>query len=390
VSRTGRPSGSDNGVVSLSDGTPPAERGSGAQRDVRVEPSDLDEQALSELDQSHSDSDQTASDHDQSASDADQSDSYSDQERADLEQGASDRDQAAADRESEINPGSDASRLAYETSRAVRAGASATRQATAIGRATTALDRTQQAARRDQTALLRDLTASARDLAAEARDRVAALQAEAVLIAKAAMDPAVWALAASAEEVRSQAAADRARAASDRERAAADRAQAAADRRQARVDLQGAHFDALTGAYVRDFGRIALQHVIERSLRSGEPFVLGFVDVDGLKALNDSEGHAAGDVLLQTVGNMLKSKLRPYDPIVRVGGDEFLCGLTNTSPDAAALRFEEIRAAIEDGPATGSITVGLASLVPGDTLDDITARADLDMYAHKAAHHRGA
>jgi diguanylate cyclase (GGDEF)-like protein len=202
-------------------------------------------------------------------------------------------------------------------------------------------------------------------------------------------DPAIRALVTNGGGLRKLAAADRAVAASDRKRASADRRQAAADRRQAQDDLQSAHFDSLTGVYMRDFGRVSLQEAIDRSRSSAEPFVLAFVDVDGLKELNDSKGHAAGDALLQTVGSVLQSKLRRGDPIARVGGDEFLCGLTNTELEVSQLRFEEIRAAVEHAAATASITVGLASLGASDTLEDITARADIDMYARKPRRTRG-
>jgi len=134
---------------------------------------------------------------------------------------------------------------------------------------------------------------------------------------------------------------------------------------------------------MRDLGGIALRHEIDRSRRSGEPFVLAYIDVDGLKELNDSQGHAAGDELLQAVVDAVQSKLRSYDPVVRVGGDEFLCGFTNTELDVAERRVAEIRDAVEHGPAAGSVTVGLACLVENDTLEDLTARADADMYQHR-------
>jgi diguanylate cyclase (GGDEF)-like protein len=257
------------------------------------------------------------------------------------------------------------------------------RKATASSGATMELARTRQATRRDETARLRDESAGSRDLAAEALDQIAGLQEEALLATQDSGHSTIRALVAASRGARGHAAADRAGAASDRERAAADRAKAAADGRQAHVDLQRAHLDSLTGVYMRDLGGITLQHEIDRSRRSGEPFTLAFVDVDALKELNDREGHATGDALLQAVVGALKSKLRSYDPIVRIGGDEFLCGFTNTELDAAQRRAEELRAAVERGPAAGSITVGLASLGPGDTLEALTARADSDMYSHR-------
>jgi len=339
---------------------------------------------LADLEQSYLNADQTASDGDQTASDADQADSDDDQQRADLEQRASDREQEAADREAAIYVGT-AAQETFEATRAVRADASATREATSASRSVATHDRSLQAAKRDETARLRDLTAASRDLAANERDRIAAHQAEYLLAGKVSGDPTLQVILATIESLRRHAAADRERAANDRRRAAADRMQAAADRLHARVELRGAQLDGLTGVYRRDFGRVILQHAIDRAHRSREPLVLAFVDVDGLKEVNDQEGHAAGDALLQSVAGVLLAKLRPYDIIVRIGGDEFVCGLTNTEPDAAKQRFEEVGTAIAAGPVPGSISVGLASLRAGDTLDDLTDRADVAMYTARHA-----
>jgi diguanylate cyclase (GGDEF)-like protein len=155
------------------------------------------------------------------------------------------------------------------------------------------------------------------------------------------------------------------------------------------MELAQAQVDGLTGAQGRDLGTVALQHEIERSRRSGEPFVLAFIDVDGLKELNDREGHAAGDTLLQAVVVALRAELRSYDPIVRVGGDEFLCGFTNTKLEASRRRIEEIRAVLRRQPRTASISVGLAMLGERDTLEKLVARADADMYAGKQSQRFG-
>jgi diguanylate cyclase (GGDEF)-like protein len=247
--------------------------------------------------------------------------------------------------------------------------------------------RGRQAISRDETARLRDLTAHSRDLAAEARDRAATRQAEAQALppAQPSADAAALAVLAAGETLRADAAADRERAASDRQRGATDREQAAADRSQSRIDLQRAHLDSLTGVYMRDLGNVTIQHEIDRSRRSGEPFVLAFVDVDGLKAINDSDGHAAGDTALRSVAAALKSELRSYDPIVRIGGDEFLCGFTNTKLVASMARVEQIRRVVAAGPGGLSITVGLAELQSDDTFGALAARADRDMYENKPA-----
>jgi diguanylate cyclase (GGDEF)-like protein len=242
---------------------------------------------------------------------------------------------------------------------------------------------------REETARLRDVTAGSRDLAADARDRTAEEEEDALLRTEHSRDSAIRLLLSASGAMRGWSAADRAGSASDRRKAAVDRAQSSADSDEARIELSQAQVDGLTGAHRRDLGAVALQQEIERSRRSGEPFALAFIDVDGLKELNDREGHAAGDTLLQAVVVALRAELRSYDPIVRVGGDEFLCGFTNTKLEASRRRIEEIRAALRRPPMAASISVGLAMLGERDTLEKLVARADADMYAGKQRQRSG-
>jgi diguanylate cyclase (GGDEF)-like protein len=77
--------------------------------------------------------------------------------------------------------------------------------------------------------------------------------------------------------------------------------------------------------------------------------------------------------------------LRPYDPIVRVGGDEFVCALPDTEPDTADRRFEAIRASMAQAQTDMSISVGLSALRPDDHLVELMERADQALYANKAS-----
>jgi diguanylate cyclase (GGDEF)-like protein len=188
------------------------------------------------------------------------------------------------------------------------------------------------------------------------------------------------------DELATRAAADRARAAADRERAAKDRAEAARERARLEAELRSAHLDELTGAYRREMGQLALSHEIDRARRSDGRFVVAFVDVDRLKDVNDHDGHAAGDRVLQTVVRAIRTRLRSFDPIIRYGGDEFVCGLGGTDVAEAERRFESIEVAIESETSVG-ISVGLAVLADGDTAQQLTERADAAMLEVKAAHH---
>ena len=111
-------------------------------------------------------------------------------------------------------------------------------------------------------------------------------------------------------------------------------------------------------------------------LRRSNP-VRAFVDVDGLKRVNDRDGHAAGDHVLRTLAATLRSNLRSFDPIVRYGGDEFVCGLGGIDPEGVERRFGAIDQALQDAVGVG-ITVGLASLLPNDTLISRAGAALLD------------
>jgi diguanylate cyclase (GGDEF)-like protein len=122
-------------------------------------------------------------------------------------------------------------------------------------------------------------------------------------------------------------------------------------------------------------GRLALTKEIERARRADGRFVVAFIDVDGLKRVNDRDGHAAGDHVLRTLAATLRSNLRSFDPIVRYGGDEFVCGLSGVDPERVERRFDAIGQELRDAVGVG-ITVGLASLLPDDTLDRLISRAD--------------
>jgi diguanylate cyclase (GGDEF)-like protein len=323
--------------------------------------------------QTAADADQTASDADQTASDADQTASTVDQNDAARDQRASENDQAAADRDHAARSGlSAADESTYAASREAR-------EAVAMQRALHRLERAATARDRDATARLRDRIADARDDAGRTRDARAADEAQAGETSDAS-------LLEQLEELAARAAADRARAAADRARAGIDRANAARERARLEAELRTAHLDDLTGAYRRDMGRLALTHEIDRARRSDGRFVVAFVDVDGLKDVNDREGHAAGDHVLETVVDAIRMRLRSFDPIIRYGGDEFVCGLIGTDIQEAERRFEAIGSAIEEKAHVG-ISVGLAVLEAGDTADQLTERADAAMLAVKAQHH---
>jgi diguanylate cyclase (GGDEF)-like protein len=317
-------------------------------------------------------SDQTAADRDQTASDQDQTWSEHDQTASDRDQRSADDDQHAAD--DDFAAGGD--RDAYR--RSVRA-----RQRTAHDRQIVSTMRDETAASRGQTAEDRDRAATLRDRGAEGRDALARLHD-----LEDDADATYEDVLLRAERDRARAAADRAKAADDRRRSAADRAEAARERaaaRRRRADdadaLTVATTDELTGAWTRTFGLAQVSHELERARRAGAKLVIAFVDVDGLKEVNDSRGHLAGDALLRLVGETVRANVRAYDVIVRYGGDELLCAMPNLTAAEATSRFAKIAAALRSADSDHSVTFGIAEAEAADSVDDMIKRADAALLA---------
>ncbi len=104
--------------------------------------------------------------------------------------------------------------------------------------------------------------------------------------------------------------------------------------------------------------------------------MLAFVDVDGLKAVNDVHGHVAGDALLRLVSDTIRANVRPYDVLLRYGGDELVCAMPNLTAGDARERFEKIEAGLKSVNTGHSITFGLAEAESTDSLEELVARAD--------------
>jgi diguanylate cyclase (GGDEF)-like protein len=249
--------------------------------------------------------------------------------------------------------------------------------------------RDEMANRRDQAAQERDHLAVQRDLDADIADQtVRELEGSEEVIDRRTLR--VEELRSLGRQGRQRAAGSRERAKRDRTLAGADRVFGASDRYESKQDRQHASTDELTGARRRGVGLEDLQREIDRARRTGESLVAAYVDVDGLKAVNDEHGHHAGDNVLRDVVARLRRDMRPYDLLVRLGGDEFLCVLSGVDANEARRRFERLGADLRAGPCVRSVSVGLGELRDGEGPQELVDRADQDLLAGRAQSRREA
>ena len=151
--------------------------------------------------------------------------------------------------------------------------------------------------------------------------------------------------------------------------------------------------DPLTGVLNRRGFIEAAERELGRARRYGHPMALAFVDIRGLKAVNDTEGHLAGDHLLKRVTMLLQDSGRTHDLVGRIGGDELAVLLAEQSAAGAAAMTQRVHAQVP--AARGSlrlstpwdVTIGTSTFPEdGDSLEALLAAADRRLYEQRGIH----
>lgn len=165
------------------------------------------------------------------------------------------------------------------------------------------------------------------------------------------------------------------------------------ERKQAEAKmLHMARHDPLTGLPNRALLADRLQQAMAAARRDGQVLALMFIDLDKFKPINDSLGHAVGDVLLVEVARRVRNCVRESDTVARIGGDEFVVLLRTVDSESGALAVaDKIRVALGQPVCVGEHRLGVSASIgvamfPAHGEDDLTLtqHADIAMYEAKA------
>lgn len=172
----------------------------------------------------------------------------------------------------------------------------------------------------------------------------------------------------------------------------------ACERHKMMAELQSlALTDVLTGLYNRRGFVTIAEEQIKLARRMGQSVAVAFVDLDGMKAINDTCGHEAGDQALIAAAGILKGTFRPSDVVARLGGDEFVVLAIGAQEGSANAVLKRVIGAValhnlSSQPAL-SFSIGFTyhnpATSPPVSVDQLITRADQEMYAHKLARRGG-
>ncbi len=151
--------------------------------------------------------------------------------------------------------------------------------------------------------------------------------------------------------------------------------------------------DSLTGMYNRRYLESHFERIVARLADSGKPISALILDIDHFKTVNDTHGHEAGDEILQAVAKRIQSNLRGFDTAVRLGGEEFVVLLPDSSLASASAAAERLCTSISGGKFVVSgvddglaitVSIGAACVLAGDSdLENLLRHADAALYEAK-------
>jgi diguanylate cyclase (GGDEF)-like protein len=146
--------------------------------------------------------------------------------------------------------------------------------------------------------------------------------------------------------------------------------------------------DPLTGLANRRAALGWLESMMVCSLEIDEPLAVLMLDIDHFKRINDTYGHQTGDEVLRKVAEIARAEIRAEDLVGRLGGEEFVCILSGMSGREARALAERLCRAIASGTEQAicpgvTISLGLALLRPGDSVETLMRRADAALYEAK-------
>lgn len=166
----------------------------------------------------------------------------------------------------------------------------------------------------------------------------------------------------------------------------------AIERQRVQVELLNLSFnDDLTGLYNRRGFLTLAQHQVKLAYRTGKPFMVAFIDLDGMKQINDTFGHQEGNHALVEAANILKDSFRQCDILARIGGDEFavfVVEATQDNVDTVKRRMQEKLELCNTDPSRRyqlcfSVGVVSANGNHGCDIEQILVQADAAMYEQK-------
>ncbi|KAF2956942.1 GGDEF domain-containing protein [Marinitoga sp. 38H-ov] len=148
-----------------------------------------------------------------------------------------------------------------------------------------------------------------------------------------------------------------------------------------------ASLDSLTKVYNRRMGFELLNHLIFLSQRKNKPLIIGFIDIDNLKYINDNFGHSIGDKIIITVSKIIKKNIRKSDILARYGGDEFFVGLYDCNIESAKrieknIKFELANISKSENLPI-NVSIGFIEYNENETIDSLISKADKIMYQNK-------